>query len=374
MGTVDIDPKILGILSDHLSDIEIRAQDNISDTCYTSERLIRIISEEIWRRQRRVEDLKRQYEAARRNDHSDCDELRRMLEKAQRSLDVANAAKCRANAALSEYRIRSNGFAKRLGNIISAGKLTLKRLENHLDDYSAFNGLVLAPLHTGALASPGIQISRSLDTTGQSYQKRKAWNREVFVFDHPERSAKNAVINQGSAYPDSIEGTCGLSALGSLLRKAGVTVTEKNMVSYAVAHGLCQTGKSPDQNGGTSPDQLVSLLCSAAGISAVCDCGRTLEELASAIENGHGVIIGVNPSIFNSEWYGEYNHNDSNGHWIVLESVVRDANSGEILGYVILDSNGESPRTACQAVSASLLEDAYGIDGAVSVVTTDIIW
>lgn len=374
MGTINIDPKILGHLSGHISDIETRAQANISDTCYAGERLIGTISEEAGKRRRKVEALKRQYEAACRDGHSGCDELRRMLEKAQRSLDAANVAKHRAEAALSEYRMRSRGFAERLGAIASAGKLTLKRLENHLDDYSAFYGLVLAPPHTAVLDGPGAPVARSLNVTGQSYQKRKAWNRKALVFDHPERSAKNAVINQGSAYPNKIEGTCGLCAVGSLLRKAGISATEEDIVSYAAAYGLCQIGKMPSQNGGTSPRQLVSLLHSAVGINAVCDCGTTLGELAAAIENGQGVIIGVNPSVFNSAWYGEYNHNDSEGHWIVLESVVRDAASGEILGYVILDSNGASPRTACQAISAPLLEEAYGIDGAVSVVTTDIIW
>jgi hypothetical protein len=380
MGIVNIDPKILNDLSAYISDIQLRVQTNISETRHNSEQLIGMISDEVRKRQVLVEELTQQYEACCRSDESDCSELRRMLTKAKLSLDVALRARRKSGTALQEYKTKSNSTEERVSSISTAGKNTLKKLQNNLDDYSAFSGLVAVSLLGATYTEPSpvsaknTQTAHSLGSTSQSYCKAKMGNRDIMVFDHPKESAKNAVINQGSANPGKIEGTCGLCASGTIIRKAGVSASEGSMTSYATMNGLCSIGKSPERNGGTSPKQLVGILNVVAGIRAKNEYGKSLDELTSTIEKGHGVIIGVTPSIVNPKWYGLYNPNNNGGHWVVLESVVRDAYSNKVLGYVILDSNGDSPTTACQTIKASLLEDAYYADGADSIITTDIIW
>jgi hypothetical protein len=381
MGIIDIDPKILNDLSTYISDIQVRTQSNISEIARKGAQLVEMITIEVRKRQIRVEELTQQYDACCRSENSDCSEFRRMLTKARLSLEAALRAKHKTETALLEYKTKSNSTEERVSSISVAGKNTIKKLQNNLDDYSAFSGLVAASLlnavYGGSSSSiePGNKSTfRSLNSTRQSYCKAKTGNKDILVFDHPKESAKNAVINQGSANPGQIEGTCGLCATGTIIRKAGANASEKSMISYATTNGLCSTGKSPERNGGTSPAQLVALLQGFAGLNAKNEYGKSLEELTTAVEKGQGVVVGVNPSIFNPKWYGEYNPNDNGGHWVVLESIVRDASSNKILGYVILDSNGDSSRTACQTIKAALLEDAYYMDGADSVITTDIIW
>ena len=380
MSLVNVDPKILNDLSVYISDIQQRTLLNTSDVRQKGEQILRQIADEVTKRQHRVEELTRLYESCCRDLDADCSELRRQLIKVRQSLDISKQSQQRAIEAIAEFKVKTNSNNERLGDISVAGKNTINRLKNNLDDYSAFSGLVATSVLGATFSSQGSVGTSSntntckLSNTNQSYCKAKAGNRDILVFDHPTDSAKNAVINQGTAKPAEFEGTCGLCAAGSIIRKAGISVSEGDMIAYASVNDLCTTKCKPERNGGTTSNQLVSILGALAGISTYSEIGKTLEELTLSIEKGHGVIIGVNPSKLNPAWYGSYQPNISSGHWVVLESVVRDAYTNAILGYVIFDSNGNTPSNACQIIKASQLEDAYYIDGAVSLITDDVIW
>ena len=62
------------------------------------------------------------------------------------------------------------------------------------------------------------------------------------------------------------------------------------------------------------------------------------------------------------------------GHAMVLESVIRDSETNEILEYVVADSNGSDSQSASRRVSASRLERAFERFGSLSVCTNQIIW
>ena len=64
----------------------------------------------------------------------------------------------------------------------------------------------------------------------------------------------------------------------------------------------------------------------------------------------------------------------ADGHALVLESTIRDPSSGEILEYVVSDSNGATTHEACKRVSAKVLEKAFRRRNGQSVVTNEVIW
>lgn len=201
--------------------------------------------------------------------------------------------------------------------------------------------------------------------------------REVRIFDHPFSGNARSIYSQGSAFPDGPTGTCGCCASGTIINKAGGNATEHSVVSYAMSQRLCS------ENGGTSPDSWVGIL-KGAGISASNATGTSLEDLAKQVESGHGVIIGVSARAYNSDWYGEYMPGAQDGHALVLESVIRDANTGDIVSYVVTDSNGGSSSEAVVQVPKETLERAYSVMGVrrflfgskegMAVVTDDVIW
>ena len=201
--------------------------------------------------------------------------------------------------------------------------------------------------------------------------------RQVSIFDHPFSGNARSVYSQGSAFPDGPTGTCGCCASGTIINKAGGNASEYSVVSYAMKEKLCS------ENGGTSPDSWVGIL-KGAGIPASNATGASLEDLAKQVESGHGVIIGVSARAYNSDWYGEYMPGPQDGHALVLESVIRDVNTGEIVSYVVTDSNGSSPSEAVVQVPRETLEKAYSVMGVrrflfgpkegMAVVTDDVIW
>lgn len=189
----------------------------------------------------------------------------------------------------------------------------------------------------------------------------------MLLFDDPMGEAPRRVSNQGSAYPNGPQGTCGCCACGTIINKAGGSASEYSVVSYAMDNNLCS------DSGGTSPNSWVGILC-GAGITSQVTTGSSLEELASAVEEGKGVIIGVSACTYSPEMYGRYFPGKADGHALVIESVSRDVNTGRIVDYFVSDSNGTSPADACKRVSARILEKAFRRRGGQSVVTNEIIW
>jgi len=375
MPLVRIDPKALSNHSLALSDITARFAQSTGALTAGGQHILSRIREEIERRRRIVREREQAYQACLNRGKGGCDELHRRLTQARQSLEAAERAQRQAEQAVASYRSQTARLSERVGQLETAGQSTLAKLSRDLADYSAFGGIV-SPALLASAAAAAVAPTFAASTraaTAQSYQKGRYRGREVLVFDHPTRSAENAIVRQGSARQGSFHGTCGLCASGSVIRKAGGDADEGKMIDFASSAGLCHTGDRPDSNGGTSARNLVEILSQSAGLAASCSVGEDADSLAAALEQGRGVILGIAPSMLNPAWYGPYSPH-AGGHWVVLESVLRDPGTKEIVAFVIVDSNGDDAATACQTVDPALLMAAHTANGGVSVITDDPIW
>lgn len=200
------------------------------------------------------------------------------------------------------------------------------------------------------------------------------------VFDHPFADNSRKITQQGSAFPDDgkgggITGTCGLCASGTIINKAGGFATEKSVAIHALQHGLCsnEANRAPENRGGTTPRQRVQIL-KDAGISSTYVAGVSLESISNELEKGKGVMISVTASIYKPDWYGTYSEVNRGGHAIVLESPIRNPQTGAISGYIVSDSNGSTSKEATIVVPAEVLEAAFKDRGSQAIVTDDVIW
>lgn len=204
--------------------------------------------------------------------------------------------------------------------------------------------------------------------------------KEVEVFDHSLEYDGGRIANQGSAFPEDnrgggIVGTCGLCAVARVINKAGGKASENSVGKYALQNGLCSNKASerPEHRGGTTATQQAQIL-SDAGISSKPIVNSSLESLSQKVEQGYGVIISVVASLYKPEWYGVYSEQNAGGHAIVLESPVRDRETGKVIGYIVSDSNGDSSSDARVFVDKTALEAAFDARGGQAVLTDDVIW
>lgn len=203
---------------------------------------------------------------------------------------------------------------------------------------------------------------RNLSSTRQTSENLFLNGRNVTVFDHPFDANDGRICNQGSAYPTGPQQTCGCCASATIVNKAGGSINEHDIVNYAYSNGYC------DVEGRTTPNNWCAIL-NGLGVNSRISSGSSLENLATQVESGHGVIIGVDARAYAPDLYSGHG-----GHALVLESVIRDSNNGEIVEYVVSDSNGSNSQNAIRRVSPSRLERAYRRLGSSSVVTNNIIW
>ena len=185
------------------------------------------------------------------------------------------------------------------------------------------------------------------------------------------------IINiEDTAFPTSFRGTCGCCASGTVMNMAGFNFSERDVVSYASNNGLCSTGGAdPADNGGTTAMDRPAIIEGMSGIQCTNTTGLyTLEELATQVETGHGVILGVDASGLPG-----YNCAPGSGHAIVLASVVRNSSTNKIDGYYIYDSNGRVNDTSgndydvCQFVPAETLDMCFESWGRRSNVSLQVI-
>ncbi len=137
------------------------------------------------------------------------------------------------------------------------------------------------------------------------------------------------------------------------------------MVDYAVEHGLCGTGDpNPGANGGTFNSDIQELLTShgvpahtesTPSVGGYCT-KETIDKIASNVENGKGVVIGVWAYAL---WPNKSGARDG-AHAIVVTSVVKDS-AGSIKGFYVCDSNANKP----SYYSADKLQNALMDDGMV---------
>lgn len=205
--------------------------------------------------------------------------------------------------------------------------------------------------------------------------------RKVSVFDHPQESVKTAIFGQGYCVVNGKRygGTCGLCALATILRRAGVDVQEQRVLEEAVYRGFCddfENGQEEisfwEEKGATSVwDRKKLAQCFGMDVEILYE--EPLEVLAKKVEAGYGVIISV---MAGDEMYNPYHMYDGvhGGHALVLNSVERNVHTGEITAYYVIDSNGHDPETAGIRIPADDLSEAYEYRGCVANVTADIIW
>ena len=204
--------------------------------------------------------------------------------------------------------------------------------------------------------------SLGLPHTEQEIQTLLSNGRNCTVFDHPFEANSGRICNQGSAYPSGPQDTCGCCSSATLINKAGGNTNEHNIVAFARNNGFC------DNDGFTTADTIVQIL-STSGVPSSNTSGTDLPSLANFVEQGRGVIIGVNARRFDPTLYRQ-----AGGHALVLESVIRDAQTNEIIEYVVSDSNRTNSVDAVRRVNARRLERAFSDLGNQSITTNNIIW
>lgn len=234
-------------------------------------------------------------------------------------------------------------------------------LDNKLGSQSASFSTNSSEAHSARNVSTTI-VSQGLVHTCQEITNVFLDGRNCTVFDHPFDENAGRICNQGSAYPTGPQNTCGCCSSGTIINKAGGNTNEHDIVAFAWNNGFC------DNDGFTTANTISDIL-SYSGVPSSNTSGTRLEELASYVEQGRGVIIAVNARRFDSNLYRE-----AGGHAIVLESVIRDAQTNEILEYVVVDSNRENSVEAVRRVDAYRLERAFNDLGNQSISTNNIIW
>lgn len=181
--------------------------------------------------------------------------------------------------------------------------------------------------------------------------------REIVVIGDPEGDKAFTHLQGDNSL--GFQGTCGLCSCENILRSFGLDVSETSVVIFASELGLCET-ESPDRAhcGGTSPMQIAEIL-TRHGISADWHPFGSLEDLAGNIEQGRGVIIGVNAGALWND--ANYDSGIFANHAVTVTGVARDPSTGEIQGFFINDSGtGKAAQFVDAALMRECWEDGFG--------------
>ena len=307
--------------------------------------------------------------------NSDSNTIQQSLKNVKTAIDSLNSTK---SSLTTQYAQLGNGWNdkhyRELGDVVQDSKKaindilkTLLQVEKYLlllmksiSEYEStnFNSNGAMGFSTGQSNSNNTGLSH----TNQTSEQYLLNGRKVTVFDHPFDSNSGRICNQGSAYPTGPQQTCGCCACATIINKAGGSATEHSTVAYAWNNHFC------DNEGRTTAQNWASIL-NGNNVGASVTNGTSLSNLASYVEQGRGVIIGVDARAYAPDMYRSHG-----GHAMVLESVIRDSETNEILEYVVADSNGSDSQSASRRVSASRLERAFERFGSLSVCTNQIIW
>lgn len=186
------------------------------------------------------------------------------------------------------------------------------------------------------------QLPRSLVRTAEVWKKGVG---DTLTYNTPIETGKKLDFHQGKV--KNFQGTCGLVSCVNVLRMAGVSATEADVVKYAsttyeenansfiaslTRKTLCTTGSVPSSNGGTSAASRKKIL-EHFGIPSRT-APQSIETIAQAVSSGHGVIASVHAETL--YFKKRPIHNDL--HAITITSVQKDT-SGKILGFYVCDSN-----------------------------------
>lgn len=195
----------------------------------------------------------------------------------------------------------------------------------------------------------------------------------ALVYGNPYEAAGHLDDCQGDNKLGA-EGDCGLVSTSNVLTLCGVESDEESITEYAVENELCNYSRflPPESRGGTTDVQLCQILKShgveASAFSAQSAEG-SCESAAEYVESGHGVEIGINAG------YGWQNANyiddGSANHEITVTGTVRDAENGELKGFIVCDSGLTNDNNGSRFMSIETLRDAYENAPGASVIVTD---
>ena len=155
------------------------------------------------------------------------------------------------------------------------------------------------------------------------------------VFNTPVETGGKLDSCQGKV--NGFLGTCGLVSCVNVLRLAGYSATESEVVGYASTTStgfgrgmLCTTNSFPEENGGTSAKTRQQILQHFGIKSELREA--SVNNIADAVSDGRGVIISVYAGMLYNGWS---DHTDL--HAITVTSVKKDHN-GNVLGFYVCDS------------------------------------
>lgn len=159
--------------------------------------------------------------------------------------------------------------------------------------------------------------------------------------------------------PEHFQDDCGLMSVLDVLRQFGARITEGDVVTHALQHGECHVDPAaPHRSGGTRPSQDARIL-GDYGVPSSVRCRQSMAQLAALVEQGHGVIIGVNCGVLwqNPDQVGDGRVN----HAVTVTGVAVDPQSGGVQGFYVNDSgNGKSAGFISTVIMRVAWQDAGG--------------
>src|SRR5665213_470605 len=119
--------------------------------------------------------------------------------------------------------------------------------------------------------------------------------REALIFG--DVGPRGDVISRQGDNPEGFQGTCGLVSCANVLREFGLDITEADVVRHAREHLECNVDITDRAAcGGTTPETQARLLTDY-GVPAHVENAESLEALAQHVEEGHGLIVGVDAGV-----------------------------------------------------------------------------
>lgn len=179
---------------------------------------------------------------------------------------------------------------------------------------------------------------------------------------------------QGYDNPYGSFGTCGPTSIANICVIGGRDVTEPEVVEYAMENNLCIKNDDKFHGGGTSIGQQIALL-DHFGFPSHCELANeaaTPDRLAAVIEGGHGVLLGLNSGVLQDREWKIYNDNGeiTATHAVCLTGTVRDADTGDLVGFYLCDSSGQTPEPGRTFVPMDKFLKSYSeIKGGFAVIT-----
>lgn len=194
--------------------------------------------------------------------------------------------------------------------------------------------------------------------------------KRAYVFGLNDAKLNNLKYSQGNN-DKGWRMTCGIAQSANLLTRAGIDETENSMVNYCNKYNLCGNSSifNKEMNGGTSPARIATML-TQKGLPSHFDSSITTEEVANLVENGHGVIIGVNAGYLWSSYYGSSCGNGNANHAISVIGTIRDESTYKIIGFYINDTGRGQQGDQKRLISLAKFNEAFDVPGH-AVIATD---